>query len=374
MNIGVNICPWGDQPAGLSRYTNELVKSLAATGMPLRFYLFTPDKDEMVSDSFWQTRICWEQRHLPNLIKDTPVDVFHAPIYVLPLPFTLQNKIKTVVTVHDVTYSFRPQDYSPEALAYLNLYVPISLRMADHVIAVSESARAGIIEYFRVEEEKITVIPLAPASQFVPKDKNEIEKFRKDYGLPEEFILNLGSLVRRKNLLLLLEAYAILKEKEALPHQLVVAGGDASVGTYRHEILRKISSLNLEDRVILTDYFPDYHLPLLFSAAKVFVYPSLYEGFGLPPLEAMACGTPVITSNVSSLPEVVGNAAIKVSPTDPLELAQALEKILGDESLRENLKEAGLRQAANFSWRNTARETLKVYQKVMAKASAARPS
>lgn len=381
MNIGLNVCLWGNHPAGLDRYTIELVKSLTETRNLLKLYLFTPDRKQIAafpetglivkekasakSGSPWQRRICWEQHYLPALLEDTPIHALHAPVYVLPLPYTFPRPIKTVVTVHDVIYRIRPEDYSPDALAYLNLYVPLSLKVADHIIAVSECCKRDVIEHFGVDEEKISAIPLAASTQFSPQSKNQIDKFRGDYALPENFILYVGSLVKRKNLLFLLESFALMKRKREYHEKLVLAGGDAMIGSNRQEIFDKITSLGLDGEVMLTDYFPHRYLPLLYSAASLFVYPSLYEGFGLPPLEAMACGTPVITSNISSLPEVVGNAAIKVSPTDSFELSHAMEKVLEDETLRRDLSKAGLKQAAKFSWRKTAKETLKVYQKVL---------
>ncbi|MFQ5574485.1 MAG: glycosyltransferase family 4 protein, partial [Terriglobia bacterium] len=343
MKIGVNASPWGDRPAGLSRYTDELVHNLASTGMPLKFHLYTPERERLSrmveqsavvsgtdipqTGSFWQKRICWEQRYLPSLIEDSSLDIFHAPVYVLPLPHTLGFKVKTVVTVHDLIFEFRPKDYSEEALAYLNLYVPLSLKMAHHIIAISESTKQDIIDTYGIEDDRISVIPLAAGRQFKQQPALAVQELRQAYGLKDPFILHVGSFVKRKNLPAIIEAFAMIKAGGA-KEKLVLAGHDARIGSCRQEILAKITSLDLQKEVIITDYFPDRDLPKLYSAAKALIYVPAYEGFGLPPLEAMASGTPVIAANNSALPEVVGDAALSVPAGNPFALAEAMEQLL----------------------------------------------
>ena len=295
---------------------------------------------------------------MPRAARRDHLDLLHVTYTLPPFP-----RCRTVVTVHDISYAFFPRAFSPRDRLLLSVAVPLSMRRADRVITVSESARRDILRHYRIAEHKIVAIPEAAGEQFTPiRARDDLARVRARYRLPDRYILAVGNLQPRKNLRRLIEAFAILKEAERIPQRLVLVGK----GLWREsEIFNAIGALGLEEEVIATGYVPDADLPALYSAADVFVYPSLYEGFGLPPLEAMACATPVITSATSSLPEVVGDAALLVNPLHTGELVAALRRVLTDEALRRHLTSAGPVRAAHFSWAETARQTLAVYHDVL---------
>jgi glycosyltransferase involved in cell wall biosynthesis len=245
----------------------------------------------------------------------------------------------------------------------------VSARKASKIIAISENTKKDIIDYFRIDEEKIRVIYLGVDRQFSPQpDTNEVGVLSK-YNLPRGYILSVGTLEPRKNILRLINAYKMVASTGEPVPKLVIVGGQG----WRNEDLGKlVRESGLADRVVLVGYVPDEDLPTLYRNAAVFVYPSLYEGFGLPPLEAMACGTPVITSNISSIPEVVGDAAILIDPYNTTEIAQAIASVLNNKELRDRLKMNGLVRSNLFSWDKTARETLKLYQEVIEESKAKR--
>jgi len=229
--------------------------------------------------------------------------------------------------------------------------------LADQIIAISNSTKQDLIRYFQVPEEKITVTHLAADECFQPLPFDKVQVFREKYGLDFPFILYVGTLEPRKNLPTLIKAFYYLKKKN-IHHKLVIAGGK---GWKYDPIFQTISDLNLIKDIHFTGYVPKEDLPLLYNAADAFVYPSLYEGFGLPPLEAMACGCPVITSNTSSLPEVVGDAGIMINPCDYDKLAEAIDNIISDTDLKIQFSKMGQVRAAQFSWNKCAEETLKIY-------------
>jgi glycosyltransferase involved in cell wall biosynthesis len=245
----------------------------------------------------------------------------------------------------------------------------VSARKASKIIAISENTKKDIIDYFGIDEEKIRVIYLGVDRQFSPQpDMDEVGVLSK-YNLPSGYILSVGTLEPRKNLIRLINAYKMVASSGEPVPKLVIVGGQ---GWGDEELGKVVRESGLIDLVILTGYVPDEDLPALYRNTTVFVYPSLYEGFGLPPLEAMACGTPVITSNVSSLPEVVGDAAILIDPYNTTEIAQAIASVLKDKELRERLRMNGLARSNLFSWDKTARETLKLYQEVIEESKAKR--
>jgi glycosyltransferase involved in cell wall biosynthesis len=208
----------------------------------------------------------------------------------------------------------------------------------------------------------VTVVPNGVGDEMQPLDPARVAAHRAARGLPERLILFLGTLEPRKNVLTLLEAFSLLCRRPGFAHTLVIAGGK---GWYYQEIETAVERLGLRERVIFAGFVPQEELPLWYNAADLFVYPSLYEGFGLPPLEAMACGTPVITSNTSALPEVVADAGLMVDPLDAAALAEAMAALLDDPEARRALRAAGLRQAASFSWRETAQRTATVYHRIL---------
>jgi glycosyltransferase involved in cell wall biosynthesis len=304
--------------------------------------------------SDWALTILWHRLQLPLWVDlfTGPVDVFHSPDFVLP-PV---RRARTILTVHDLTFMRVPQSAFPTVRAYLNQVVPRSVRRADLVLADSQCAKNDLVELLGIPPEKIEVVYAGIEPRFHPfDDRSVLEPVRVRYCLPRRFILTVGTLEPRKNHVRLIEAFARLR-REGL--KLVIAGGK---GWMYEEIFAKIEELDLRDEVIFPGFIADEDLPALYNLAELFAYPSLYEGFGIPPLEAMACGTPVVASNTSSLPEVVGQGGLLVSPTDVEALAEAMQRLLDDSALREQLVARGLVQARRFTWRAAAERLLEAY-------------
>ncbi|MFO7166958.1 MAG: glycosyltransferase family 1 protein [Chloroflexota bacterium] len=301
-----------------------------------------------------RVRIPWEQLLAPALLRLGRADVYHGVLNVMPLACP----VPAVVTIHDLSAFLFPHTFRRVNRTYTRWAIRVSCRRAAHLIAVSEFTKREIVRWMRVPPERITVTYDAVDARFAPPDPAEVERFRRAKGLPERFVLFLGTLEPRKNIPLLLDAYAMIARSTDAP--LIIAG---SKGWLYEPILARAEQLGLGDRLRFAGYVDQAEQHLWYAAATLFAFPSLYEGFGMPPLEAMACGTPVVVSSSSSLPEVVGDAALTVSPSDPEELAEAMHRLLADGELRQELRARGLRQAQRFSWRETAERTLAVYQK-----------
>lgn len=293
-----------------------------------------------------------EQIELPlKLNKYKNEAIFHSPSFVSS-PFI---KCPTIMTIHDLNHLKFPEYYTKFHKHYYNYIVKSSALKAKKILTVSEFSKKEIVNWLNCESEKVVVTYNGVDENFkVIKDNGKLVNIREKYELPQKFVLYIGNLKPHKNISNLIKAIKNINQEIIL-----VINGKVN------EILDKIIEENhLEREIKFIGYVDDDDLPALYNLAELFVYPSLYEGFGLPPLEAMACGCPVITSNTSSLPEVVGDAGILVNPYDVDEIAKAIDLILSNENLRNELKEKGLEQAKNFSWRKTAEGTLKVYEDV----------
>ncbi len=299
-------------------------------------------------------RILWEQAVLPFQLKKEGVDLIHSLAFVQPL-FT---SCPGVVTVYDLSFLLFPEGFNPWKRLYLRYMTPYSAQRSRRVIALSQSTKNDLKRLLGIPEEKIEVIPCGVDSRFRPLNGNLISQFRQKRTLPERMILFVGTIERRKNVSLLLEAYAQIKRY--IPHALVLAGAR---GWGADGILAQAEKSNAD--VIFAGYVEQEELPLWYNAADLLAYPSLYEGFGLPPLEAMASGTPVLTSITSSLPEVVGDAAILIDPQNADEIARAMLKVLQDKGLQEEMRKRGLERAKRFTWQGAAEETVRVYEEVM---------
>jgi glycosyltransferase involved in cell wall biosynthesis len=302
---------------------------------------------------FWHLYLNYYINH-----KKLDLDIIHSPENA-SLFINLKNK-KKITTIYDIM-AF----YFPEVSGFITRYrykilLPRTLKTSDKIIVISHNTKKDLMNRFKIPENKIKVIYLAANENYKPLNENEIIKIKQKYNLNYSFILYVGGLAPNKNVERLIKAYYKLKKLD-IKHKLIITG----VKRYRYKsIFETIEKLNLQKDVIFTGYVPDEDLPALYNAADLFVYPSLYEGFGLPPLEAMACGTPVITSNTSSLPEVVGDAGIMVNPYDVDELANKMYEVLTNEGLRKELSKKGLERAKLFSWKKCAEEHLKVYEEV----------
>ncbi len=356
--------------AGINGYIYQLLRRLPemdAGALPLCYRAFLHDRAFEapagldVQYSRWDTRrpwkrIAWEQTRLAAL--SGSLDLLHGLAFAAPLA----ARCPTIVTVHDLSFLRFPEAFHRANRAYLTLFTQLSTRRATRVIAVSESTRRDVIALCGVPGERVITIPNGVDEAFHPADAAEIEEFRRNRRLPERFILYLGTLEPRKNLETLIDAYAGLRAADKAVPKLVIAGGK---GWFFETIFARVAELGLRDEVLFPGYVPGTELPWWYRAAELFAYPSRFEGFGLPVLEAMACGTPVVTTTSSSLPEVAGDAALLVDPDDTTALTAALGRLLTDSQLRTDLRTAGLRQAARFSWMRTAAQTAQVYRDVL---------
>jgi glycosyltransferase involved in cell wall biosynthesis len=297
-----------------------------------------------------------EQIRIPLALKREGVTLFHAPHYVLP-PLV---RCQSVVTIHDCIHLMFPQ-YLPNrfALAYARTSIVLAARRATRVMTVSESSKRDILRFVDVRPEKIDVIYNAFDERFgVEPLEEDVVRVRERYQLHDEFVLYAGNVKPHKNLERLIEAFDLVR-KRGLDHLKLVLIGD-EISKYA-ALRRAVHQHQLHKYVRFLGYLPEETLAVMYRLAGVFVFPSLYEGFGLPPLEAMASGTPVVTSNVSSLPEVAGDAAVLVDPYTPQAIADGIYKVLTDESLRRSLRQKGLARAAQFSWEQSVRRVRAIY-------------
>ena len=355
--------------AGVSRYIAELVRHLALEPGPHEYTLFTPPHGAgalllppaMRVERGWLptqqplARIAWEQALGPVRAAARQLDLFHAPVNVAPLALPCRS----VVTIHDLAFLVYPDRLRPAKRRYLTLMTGLSARRAARVIAVSEHTARDVVTRLGVAPERVVVAPEAAADHFRPEpDARALAAFRAERGLPDHYLLFVGTLEPRKNVAGLLRALARVAVEEPDGYMVVVGAR----GWMYDEIFALHESLGLAERVRFTGYVAAEELPRWYQAATAFVYPSFYEGFGLPPLEAMACGTPVVTSSTSAIPEVVGEAGVLVDPGDEAALAAALLALWRDPARQAALRAAGLARAARFSWARMARETRAVYE------------
>ena len=354
---------------GISRYIYELLRNLRRLTSLHHFTAFAPDATgdpELASTERFRLvtagasaeraiqRILWEQLILPWRLAGR-ADLHHGLAFALPVGWPGRS----VVTIFDLSFLRFPKMFNRGNRAYLNLSTRLAARRADRILTISEHCRREVIDLLGVPAARVVVTHCAADGRFQPRPTEEVEAFRRRKGLPDQFILYLGTLEPRKNVSALVRAYAQLRSSRPDTPPLVLAGAR---GWLFEDIFQTIERLGLERQVLLPGFVPSDEQPLWYNAAAVFAYPSLYEGFGLPPLEAMACGTPVVVANATSLPEVVGQAGLLVDPSDDEALAAGLDSILLNGDLAASLRQAGLAQAARFSWDRLARETLAVYE------------
>jgi glycosyltransferase involved in cell wall biosynthesis len=302
-----------------------------------------------------------EQVSVPFHLRREGADLFHAPHYVLP-PLT---PCRSVVTIHDCIHLRFPQ-YLPSRLghAYARASLWAATHRASRVLTVSEASKRDILSYFPISADKIDVIYNAIDERFnQPPSAEDVTRVRERYQLNDPFVLYAGNIKPHKNLERLIEAFHMFRRPEFEHVRLLIIGDEIS----KHATLRRaVHRLNLHKHVRFLGFVPDPTLAVLYRLAAAFVFPSLYEGFGLPPLEAMASGTPVITSNVSSLPEVVGDAAILIDPYDPEAIADAMRRLLSDPVLRADMSRRGLARARHFSWERSIQRVREIYGEVLA--------
>ena len=300
-----------------------------------------------------RVRIPWEQLLAPPMLKLSGADVYHGVLNVAPL----FCPVPSVVTIHDLAFWSFPKTFRRVNRAYLTWATKVSAKQSAFILAVSEATKREIVRYLDYPAERIIVTHDAADARFAPPTSATLEAFRRRAGLPQRFVLFVGTLEPRKNIPTLLDAYAKIAHATNAP--LIIGGGK---GWLYDEIFARAEALNLGDKIRFAGYIDQADLPLWYAAATVFAFPSIYEGFGMPVLEAMACGTPSVTADRSSLPEVVGDAGLTVDPYDADALGAAILRLLEDTDLRQELRERGLRRVPRFSWRETAKRTLAAYE------------
>lgn len=370
MKVCLDLTPALHNTAGTGRYVRELARALVDLGHGDRLSFFCVDPEggdgggtpaSVPRKTVRCSKRGWSAAAALSSFLGTPMDrfvgeadVFHATWHLLPRLRTPA----TVMTLYDLSFALFPETHLRVLRWSSNALVPRFLRACDRIIAISESTKRDAVRLYGIPEEKIVVTHLAAEDRFRPADPDRVDEVRGRFGLPPRFLLYVGTIEPRKNLDVLLGALVRLKgQGREVP--LVVAG---KLGWLYDGFLAKIRSLGLENLVLLPGFVPDDDLPALYTAAEVFVYPSVYEGFGIPVLEAMGCGTPVLCSDVSSLPEVAGDGGILLSSGDPAAWAEAIARLMESAALRGELREKGFRQASRFRWEETASRTWEVYR------------
>lgn len=370
MRIAIDAHSVGAKLGGNESYAVNLIEALAQIDDVNEYtlYVTTAEAHDRFHRRWPNFKVRTTLPHTPLIripltlsaeLRKHPVDVLHVQFTAPPF-----CPCPVVVSIHDLSFEHLPDTFRRRSRTQLRLTVRHSAKRAAKILTLSEHTRSDIIDIYGIEPSRIRAIPLAAPAHFLPvADNRELQRVRHTYGIDGQYILSVGSIQPRKNLPRLVKAYASLRGKydeNELP-KLVLVGKCAWL---YDETLRTLEQTGIAQSVILTGYVPESDLPALYSGALCFVYPSYFEGFGLPPLEAMKCGAPVIVGNRTSLPEVVGDAALTVDPYDETAIAGAIERLINDSDLRRELSVKGQSRAEEFDWRETARQTLQVYEQV----------
>ena len=371
MKVGISTFGGDGGKSGISQYMIQLLREFARKPEDCTFEvigyadekeMFVPPSDRMTHVAFGGhlrspiRNILWNQFSLPQYSRERDFKVLFLPAANRRLPFSAP--CPTVGTVHDFSSIHVPGKYDRARMFYILRVLPVLIRRLTHVLTVSESSKRDIVEYAGVPAERVTVTSLAADPLiYRPRDKQEaLAQLQTSYKIRSPFILYTSRLEHPgKNHVQLISAFAKLKRVEKIPHQLVLAGSDWGGSVQVHEAAAKSGC---ESDILFTGFVPGKDLPTLCQAADIFVFPSLYEGFGLPILEAMSCGTPVACSNLSSMPEVAGDAAVLFDPHEADSIASAIGSIITREGLAESLSTRGVARAGQFSWSKTAAQTL----------------
>ncbi len=352
---------------GIGNYTHELIDNLTTIDSKNEYFVLVPENKKwthsprnftfyplMVNDAinFWERCINGEIN-----IK-LPVDIYHIPQNGIGL--NLREVDKLLITLHDIIPFRMPETCNPKYLEIFKKEIPKIVESSKGIITVSEFSKKDIIDYFKIPESKVHVTKLAAETIYSPVNKNISKKFLKyNYGIDDDYILYVGGISRRKNLITLLNSFEKFIKSSNKKVKLVIAGNKSF---YYPALEKRTSELGISSSVIYPGFIPIEYMPYFYSSAICLVYPSLYEGFGLPPVEALACGTPVISSSATSLCEILEDCALYFDPYDETDMSECMEKIIDDLLLREKLIKNGFSLTKKLTWENTARETLKIYE------------
>lgn len=364
MRIGIDARPLAPVRTGIGNYIYCIVRELYTIDGENEYFCYSNKPFELPFEENERWHKCihpgristrWYCLNLPGILNKDGIDVFWGTQHVLPFG---NRHIAHVLTVHDLAMYYFPHVAHWKNYLVNRALLPYSARKASRIIAVSASTKKDVVSLLGVDAVRVEVIHEAADDTFRPQDPEEaLYRMSAKYGLKGPYVLYLGTLEPRKNITVLLHAYAWCIQRNSIRHRLVIAGRK---GWKYKEIFELVDKLYLGDHTDFLGYVEGADLTDLYSAASLFVFPSLYEGFGLPVLEAMRCGTPVITTSISSLPEVAGDAALYIDPRDPGQLAETMEAVLSDDILRKELRERGLEQSEKFCWTEAAQKTHKL--------------
>lgn len=365
MRIAIDMQTTLAQKTGMGFYVQNLVDTLERLDRTHEYVKILPSTEQDFNSA---RRWWWDQVGFPRAAASSGADLWHQPAFSAPI----RHGKPLVVTIHDLIAIHFAEDIPLGSRLYFGKWMPFSYRFADHIIAISEYTKRDVINLLGLPDEQITVIHEAADEVFRPiRERDELERVRAKYKTGSRYILHVGTLNPRKNLEFLVRVFAVARKKVGPSWKLVITG---KKGWYYEGLFQAVAALGLQDSVVFTGYVDEADKPALYNAASIFAFPSLFEGAGLPPVEAMRCGVPVVSSNTSSLPEMVGAGGILLSPTDAKGWVRALTSLMTDASLRREYAAKGQKQAKRFSWERTARETIAVYERVLAaQGSAASP-
>ncbi|MCT8975770.1 glycosyltransferase family 4 protein [Clostridium sp. CX1] len=356
---------------GIGTYTYQLINCLNRIDTINKYLLFMPENckhDMSLKGNFYLNNITegssssfWDEVNIPNILKDKNIQLYHVPQNGVGLP--IDKNCRFVITLHDIIPYKMPETVSDRYLEIFSKEIPKIVSNCDGIITVSNYSKKDIIEAFNFPENKVYVTHLASEDIYKPLDKT-VSKYiaKRYYSIDGDFILYVGGFSPRKNIIGLIESFSKLVSTYKKDIKLVIAGKKGkSYDIYKS----RADELHISDKVLFPGFISIEHLPYIYNASKLFVYPSFYEGFGLPPIEAMSCGVPVIASNITSVPEVVGDGGLLINPKDIDNLCNAMFRILSDDLLREKLISAGLTKASGLSWEKTAKDTIGIYNKII---------
>lgn len=364
MKIGVDVRELAGKKAGIGWYVFHVLKNILELDTKNNYTLYSdseidfPAHDNAAIKIIAKGGLGWHYAVTKEMLKDK-IDLYWAPTSPIVPALT---KVRTIMTIHDMTTFLFPGKHELKGRVINKLYLKKALKKTTKVLAISESTKRDLQKIFPVPDAKIAITYPGYDESFKPLPESEVKAARDKYKLDKEYILCVGTLEPRKNIGGLIESYNLLTDEVKEKYDLVLVG---KKGWLYDEIFKRVADLKLQEYIKFLDYVDFADLPAIYNGAEIFVYPSLYEGFGLPPLEAMACGKAVITSNVSSLPEVVGDAAILIDPKNTISLADEIANLLNDLKKIIELEQKSLVQAQKFSWKKTAEKTLEAFKKAV---------
>jgi len=355
---------------GIGNYTYELIENLSLIDSKNQYFILIPENKKWINsnDNFTfyplainQEMNFWEKCLTGDMSIRFPIDAYHIPQNGIGLSLAGVNN--QVITLHDIIPFKMPKTCNPKYLEIFERTLPDVIKKSECIITVSEYSKKDIVEHFNIPENTVYVTKLAAEKIYRPINKKLAKGFLKnDYGIEDEYILYVGGLGKRKNIITLINAFEKFKKTTNNKIKLVIAGNKSF---YYPVLEQRVNELNLSSQVLFPGFIPYDYMPYFYCGAICLAYPSLYEGFGLPPVEALACGTPVISSNATSLPEVLEDSALYFNPNDEMDLLRVMKEILNNDALKETLVKNGLNLTKKLSWENTAKDTLKVYENIV---------